>query len=54
MRRLEDMLKTDYQTTITGWTLARATAISDDGRTIAGVGVNPSGIAEGWLLKLPN
>jgi uncharacterized membrane protein len=53
LRRLEDVLKFDYQTTFAGWTLSRATAISDDGRTIAGVGVGPSGIAEGWLLKLP-
>lgn len=53
MRRLEDMLKIDYQTTFAGWTLSRATAISDDGHSIAGVGVNPNGITEGWLVKLP-
>lgn len=53
MRRLEDVLKTDYQTALSTWTLTRATAISDDGRTIAGVGVNPNGITEGWLVRLP-
>jgi len=54
MRRLEDMLKADYQTKIAGWVLARATAISDDGRSIAGMGVNPGGNTEGWILRLPN
>jgi len=54
LRRLEDMLKADYQTTIAGWVLLRATAISDDGRSIVGMGVNPSGNSEGWILKLPD
>lgn len=54
MRRLDAVLKTDYQTTISGWTLSRATALSDDGRTIVGFGVNPSGVVEGWVLKLAN
>ena len=54
MRRLDDALKTDYQTTISGWTLSRATALSDDGRTVVGFGVNPAGYVEGWVLKFPN
>jgi probable HAF family extracellular repeat protein len=54
MRRLEDALKNDYETTIKGWTLSRATSVSDDGRTIVGLGVNPGGNAEAWILKLPN
>jgi probable HAF family extracellular repeat protein len=54
IRRIEDLLKTDYGTRITGWVLSRATAISDDGRTVVGMGVNPNGIGEGWVLKFPN
>ena len=43
--RLDAALKADYRTEIAGWTLSRATAISDDGRTIAGNPVlsNPNG-----------
>lgn len=54
LRRLEDVLRTDYQTTISGWTLARAMAVSDDGRTIAGFGTNPEGHVAGWVLKFSN
>ena len=35
-----------------GWTLTQATAISADGRTIAGVGTNPSGVDDSWVLVL--
>lgn len=52
VRRLVDMLKLDYQTTIEGWILTRATGISDDGRTIVGYGTNPDGRTEGWVLIL--
>lgn len=51
-RRLEDILSLDYQTTIPGWTLSRATGISDDGSTIVGYGINPDGNVEGWKLKI--
>ena len=50
IRRLVDVLKLDYQTTLTGWTLSRATGISEDGRTMVGFGVNPDGSTEGWAL----
>jgi hypothetical protein len=33
--------------------LERAEAISDDGMTIVGEGVNPLGIDEGWVAVLP-
>jgi len=36
-----------------GWKLDVATAVSDDGRIIAGVGVSPTGRQEGWIVKLP-
>ncbi len=35
-----------------GWTLTEATAISADGRTIAGVGTNPAGVDDSWVLSL--
>lgn len=54
MRQLEAVLRSDYQTTPSGWKLLRATGISDDGRTIVGFGINPRGQNEGWLLKFAN
>lgn len=36
-----------------GWSFEQATAISDDGRTIVGTGINPSGHYEGFLLYVP-
>jgi len=54
LRLLDAALLADYQTQITGWKLTRATAISDDGHTIAGYGTNPQGQTEAWIVKLPN
>jgi len=54
LRLLDAALLGDYQTQITGWKLTRATAISDDGQTIAGYGTNPQGQTEAWIVKLPN
>jgi probable HAF family extracellular repeat protein len=53
-RALATVLASDYQTQVTGWALHRATAISDDGRTIAGHGINPQGQTEAWVVRLPN
>lgn len=36
-----------------GWTLISASGISDDGLTIAGEGVNPNGLAEAWVVRIP-
>jgi probable HAF family extracellular repeat protein len=36
-----------------GWQLMATTAVSDDGRTIAGNGLNPQGQQEGWVAYLP-
>lgn len=38
---------------LTGWTLLSATCISQDGKTIGGLGLNPQGKPEGWVAILP-
>jgi probable HAF family extracellular repeat protein len=52
MRRLDDVL-VEAGVDLTGWTLATASAISSDGLAIVGVGSNPAGEVEGWLVILP-
>jgi len=52
-RTLADALEADFKTVVPGWKLTRAMAISDDGRTIVGYGVNPGGQTEAWLVRLP-
>jgi hypothetical protein len=37
---------------LAGWSLISANAISADGRVIAGVGINPSGHFQGWVVDL--
>jgi len=53
MRFLKDVLEDDYGLDLTGWFLKEATAITPDGRTIAGWGRNPSGQTEAWLFTVP-
>lgn len=38
---------------VSGWQLTSATAISADGLTIAGDGINPAGGQEGWVVTIP-
>jgi len=38
---------------LSGWHLATAMAISDDGRTIIGSGYNPDGVQEAWIATIP-
>ncbi len=52
MRKLQDMLFTDYGLKLPGWKLVIPFAISGDGQNIVGVGVNPAGNSEGWLVRL--
>ena len=37
---------------LTGWSLDRAIAITADGRTIVGLGTNPDGLEEGFVVRL--
>ena len=43
----------DGGTDLTGWSLTHAYGISSDGRSIVGVGINPSGNSEAWLATIP-
>lgn len=52
MRLLERVLENDYGVDLDGWTLLEAGAISDDGSTIVGVGLNPRGEQEAWRAVL--
>lgn len=52
MRPLRDYLM-DLGLDLSGWWLDSATAISDDGLTIVGRGLNPSGDDEGWVVVIP-
>lgn len=52
MRDLREVLVNDYRMDLTGWELHTAQAISPDGRTIVGRGMNPDGQPEGWMVHL--
>jgi len=53
MRSLSDVLVDEYGLDLTGWTLDSATAITQDGSSIVGYGVNPSGQREAWMATIP-
>lgn len=53
-RALDAVLDLDYATQVPGWKLHRATAISGDGRTMAGFGTDPQGQTEAWVVNLPD
>jgi len=38
---------------VAGWTLREVTAVSDDGLTVVGYGINPSGYERGFVATLP-
>ncbi|MES2631754.1 MAG: PEP-CTERM sorting domain-containing protein [Pseudomonadota bacterium] len=52
LRTLAQALTDERRLTLAGWTLQRANAISADGRAIAGTGINPQGLVEGWIVRL--
>jgi hypothetical protein len=53
MRSLSEFLGTDYglAAALNGWRLEIASAVSGDGRTIAGWGMNPAGQYEAWRVQ---
>ena len=53
MVKLHDHLVSLGVTGLDGWTLTAANGISDDGLTIAGMGINPLGQNEGWVAHIP-
>ncbi len=48
MRNLQSVLESNYGLDLSGWQLTSAVDISDDGRVIAGNGINPLGQEEAW------
>jgi len=52
VRSLKDILQDDCGLDLTGWTLSFAVAISADGLTIVGSGINPDGEQEPWLATI--
>lgn len=54
MRNLQSVLIAEYGLgdALAGWTLNRALAISEDGLVITGVGTNPSGLTEAFVVEL--
>ncbi|MFN0198646.1 MAG: PEP-CTERM sorting domain-containing protein [Planctomycetaceae bacterium] len=50
MQSIRDLLIADSND-MTGWHLSEATAISSNGRYIAGFGTNPDGKTEAWLIS---
>lgn len=52
MRALEEVLENDHGLDLSGWALEEATGISDDGLTVVGVGVSPSGFRRGFVATL--
>jgi probable HAF family extracellular repeat protein len=53
MRNLRELLIQNGASGLTGWTLTTASAITPDGRTIVGTGINPAGNREAWLVTIP-
>lgn len=53
IRDIADFLLAEHGLNVGGWTLYSATGISADGRTIAGLGRNPTGGWEAWVARIP-
>jgi uncharacterized membrane protein len=52
MRDLQDLLVAQGVTSVAGWTLWSAQAVSANGRVIVGIGADPSGRQQGWIAQL--
>jgi hypothetical protein len=53
VRRLEDELYRAAVGNMSGWQLYGAAAVSVDGQTIVGYGINPQGQPAAWMARLP-
>jgi hypothetical protein len=53
MRRVKDILESDFSLDLDGWTLEAAAGLSDDGRHLVGTATNPAGVPEAWLAEIP-
>jgi uncharacterized membrane protein len=53
MRNLRDVLVQNHGLDMTDWVLLSAEGVSDDGTTIAGIGINPVGRTETWIAVIP-
>ncbi|MGD0784395.1 MAG: PEP-CTERM sorting domain-containing protein [Sedimentisphaerales bacterium] len=53
VRNLSEVLQSQYGLDLSGWTLTKATGISDDGTVIIGTGTNPQGNTEEWMVTIP-
>ncbi len=54
MRNLQDVLLADgLGAALQGWSLSMASAITPDGKTIIGYGIDPSGQTEAWIATVP-
>ena len=53
MRNLQVVLADDLGLDLGAWSSLRVEAISADGRTIVGTGLNPQNVGEAWMAVLP-
>lgn len=53
MRTLNDVLVDDFGVDLGGWDLANVRSVTPDGLTFAGVGFNPDGLAESFIVTVP-
>jgi uncharacterized membrane protein len=52
MRPVQEVLES-FGVDLTGWRLTNVTGISDDGRVLTGIGINPGGQTRSWYAVLP-
>jgi Bacterial Ig-like domain (group 3) len=54
IQNLQQVLTADYGlgSSLAGWTLTEATAVTPDGNTIVGTGIDPKGATEAWIATL--
>ena len=53
MSDLRDLLVANGVSNLANWQLREANAVSADGRTIVGAGVDPDGATRGWIATVP-